>query len=607
LTAFALFCALSAIGTCQAGTFIYPDIYSDGACNVNYAWEQTQTGTWYIELQREGGGAIEQGIASENDSYIQAGLSALTWGFNRQAADGSFPGTGDPFHSTSLFVEEVAHCLLALKAYQPVMGGSNYASYVQEFAPKLELSAEWLVNNATDSNLADDAPYTHRRYVVASAFAQVDKLLNTTEFASEADTFAQNGLELQWPDGVNPELGGFDVNYQMVGEQMAQHFIAAAPSDPLVPNLLQMITNGSNWEKTKISQNGGINIVGSTRVGIELNRDGTVKEPVVSMIEDVFFKQSLTSSSRVWSKNYYRLEKPYFPAKTQTFASDGAESANIPYDEGQESTYALADQHYGVEYLENGLDLDLETDVSMGMLIAGWGIDQQLSNGLFGPTPAIPYNNGKFIESLGRMDDALNAFVSQRGVLTSSEISFQAQIQDTIDSAVDAINNPSEVSVSLAEQKGSPSNLWMLAADFAKAGQLESQLPNSGQSASLYASADGFASAAMALQLSNGENPESGFLDYNAQACGILDAIEYVQRSNNPGLVAQVKASVSQATAFEIAAVGLNGAVPTSNGKAPSYYYITDALINAFGLLGGQKVMVTINRIEQNHGLTIPY
>ena len=68
---------------------------------------------WYIEEQRYGEDLIISGLMHDNTAAINAGFTAFNWGFAHQAADGSFAGTADPFHSTSFFVEGVAHaCLL---------------------------------------------------------------------------------------------------------------------------------------------------------------------------------------------------------------------------------------------------------------------------------------------------------------------------------------------------------------------------------------------------------------------------------------------------------------------------------------------------------------
>src|SRR5689334_19355748 len=91
------------------------DVGSDGAIGINSKWEHGQFPTWYIEQQRYASDLVIGGLLHQNTDAIDVGLRAFTWGFAHQARDGSFPGTGDAFHSTSFFVEAVAHSLLLLQ------------------------------------------------------------------------------------------------------------------------------------------------------------------------------------------------------------------------------------------------------------------------------------------------------------------------------------------------------------------------------------------------------------------------------------------------------------------------------------------------------------
>jgi hypothetical protein len=87
-------------------------IAADGAVGVNATWESGQATTWYIEEQRYGADFVQAGLVTGDSALVQQGWNILNWGFAKEAADGSFPGTGDAFHSTSMFVEAAARALL---------------------------------------------------------------------------------------------------------------------------------------------------------------------------------------------------------------------------------------------------------------------------------------------------------------------------------------------------------------------------------------------------------------------------------------------------------------------------------------------------------------
>jgi hypothetical protein len=205
-----------------------------------------------------------------------------------------------------------------------------------------------------------------------------------------------------------------------------------------------------------------------------------------------------------------------------------------------------------------------------------------------------------FVESLGRLNAALQSIQNAGGVLSQQNLAYQTTVQTAIVNAANAINTPSLVALALKEESASTSNLWMFAADMAVAGNLS-------KSPALLAQADQFASAALKLQLANGENPEGGAVDYSGQAQGMLYAIEYMNNSTNSILVTATGTMLQQAAAFESAAVGSNGNLPTVNNSSPSYYHIANALQQEYSLFGGQKVAVALARINQNHGINQPY
>src|SRR3954468_21434981 len=76
-----------------------------GAISVNAQWENKEVTEWFIEQQRGGADLVQAGVLAHKDALIKQGIAAINWGFAHQGPQGDFPGTGDPLHSTSFFVE----------------------------------------------------------------------------------------------------------------------------------------------------------------------------------------------------------------------------------------------------------------------------------------------------------------------------------------------------------------------------------------------------------------------------------------------------------------------------------------------------------------------
>lgn len=165
-----------------------------GAVSVNDKWERGEGTQWYIEQQRYGADLVQVGVARRDDDLIKQGLHILDWGFQRQGADGSFPGTGDPFHSTSFFVEAAARALLLLKQYDPV----RYADTIRTDTPKVTSAALWLTKpEVAARGKKNNSPYTHRRWILAAALGQAGALADNATLRAEAAEYAREGLSLQ--------------------------------------------------------------------------------------------------------------------------------------------------------------------------------------------------------------------------------------------------------------------------------------------------------------------------------------------------------------------------------------------------------------------------
>ncbi len=248
-----------------------------GAFGVNAAWERGESSTWYVEEQKRGADAFIGGVLTDDAAAIDAGFRMMEWGFANQAADGSFQGTADNFHSTAIFVASVAHAAAyALAAPQ----AEAHRPRIQMMLPKLRAAARWMTGPIWQTGLERNARYTHRRYIVALALALTSKLTNDATLMESAASQVRDGLSLQ-DCGINPELGGHDSSYQAVGLWYASVLLANLPDAPFARDLWTMIQRGIAWEASRIDSCGKVSTEGNTRTGpntTDVGRSGVSKD-----------------------------------------------------------------------------------------------------------------------------------------------------------------------------------------------------------------------------------------------------------------------------------------------------------------------------------------
>lgn len=233
----------------------------DGAAGAN------RKGYQWIEEQRQGGEWVLRGRVQGRSDWIARGWKQLDWGLSRQEGDGGF-GSKDPFHSTSLFIEALARsCILDPE------GAS---------ATRLEGLARgvhWLMRSDIEARGAKgNLPYTHRRYILAAAFGQSAQVTGVAAFRGQAVDWAREGLALQRPDGTNPEKGGYDSGYQMVGVLMALRYLPVCSDPQLRARLRAMVRTAVQPELARLRPDGSVDPTGSTRIERERARNGKVKD-----------------------------------------------------------------------------------------------------------------------------------------------------------------------------------------------------------------------------------------------------------------------------------------------------------------------------------------
>jgi hypothetical protein len=281
---------------------------SSGAFSaINIAWEEKRSGVWHIEEQRCGADVIIGGIAEKDSAAIARGLKILHWGFEQQQADGSF-ACPDAFHSTSFFVEAVAHACLILEA-------SEYAQqYLDEtgwLKAHLLKAALWMIQPLVEvQGHKGDAAYNHRLYLVAAAWGETGVLCSNHALLEGAEDYVLEGISLQDPSGFNLEKGGYDSNYQAVGMVFAERYYDLVADGEIRLELKAMLEKANVWLASRLRTDGTLDTSGDTRVekGQELSRNEAFRKFSYPQPCRAFFGWSLISGDQ----SYRQLaEKAY--------------------------------------------------------------------------------------------------------------------------------------------------------------------------------------------------------------------------------------------------------------------------------------------------------
>lgn len=280
-----------------------PDSAPDGAYGpVNRAWDQKHRGEWYIEEQRPGADLVAGGIATKDTDAIDRGLLILNWGFAQQQSDGGFK-CPDRFHSTSFFVEAVAHSLLLIEASEY---SARYSQTAADMKPKLLSAARWMTNPQNETlGKKKNVPFTHRRYLVAGALGETGILTGDSALIARSEDYAREGILLQSADGYNPERGGWDSSYNAIGVVFACRYYTIVATGELKQALYKMLDRAVRWEASRVNDAGEVITEGNTRVGgkkTETGRSGKKKTVLFGYVCRAFYYWSLISGDNAYEK-----------------------------------------------------------------------------------------------------------------------------------------------------------------------------------------------------------------------------------------------------------------------------------------------------------------
>jgi hypothetical protein len=254
-----------------------------GAMGVNRGWEASarKGGDWFIEEQRFGDTVIGAGVNRNRVDLIDAGLRAFEWGFQQQAADGSFP-CKDNIVSTAYFVAAVSHSiwLLETSGY-----ARDFSGRIATMRPQLSKAARWLAEpKQLSAAKAQNDQFTSRYFLFGYALGATARVVGEPQLAYAGEEQVRAGLALQHQSGYFPERGGFDVSFH--GEALVyllRYFDHAATAD-MRRTLEAPLRRALGWLETRIQPTGVIAAAGNTRSGLNQERDRTGQPRRISAV-----------------------------------------------------------------------------------------------------------------------------------------------------------------------------------------------------------------------------------------------------------------------------------------------------------------------------------
>lgn len=280
----------------------------DGATNANQLYENGQQSDWYIEAQQLGYSAIAAGLVHHDRECVEGGFKMFDWGFSKMAPDGEFTGTAkgvvtEMFHSASFFVEAVAHSILLIRQSPD---GSQYEGRVRRYIPLLHKAARWMLSpDVFEKGSRNNMRFTHRSFLVGAALGEAGLVCDDSRLVDASRQMIELGISQQRPSGEDPEKGGPDSSYQMVGLSYAQYWLTSFPNDPEASKLAEVVDNGLKWEEGRMDkQTGEISDEGNTRTsGGAQDRSHQKKHVAYTMVFRGFAWRGIVTGDARWTRD----------------------------------------------------------------------------------------------------------------------------------------------------------------------------------------------------------------------------------------------------------------------------------------------------------------
>lgn len=230
---------------------------------------------FFLAHQQAGDLYVRAGLVRGSPRLVKRGLRAFDYAFARQRPDGSFGAIQTEEYA--FFLEAVAHSILLL---DQTRYGRNHERKLKKYKRPLRRAARRMTARSAWSLFKQrNAFYTHSGFTVGTSLGLTGLVTGRAKFTRRANKAIKLGLSRQRSNGVNPELGGYDVRYQMAGIVYAERWSVYFPRRQLTRRVRRMVDRGLGWMAKRVDRDGWIDWRGSTRTCRERNTNGEPKTP----------------------------------------------------------------------------------------------------------------------------------------------------------------------------------------------------------------------------------------------------------------------------------------------------------------------------------------
>jgi len=273
---------------------------------------------WYIEDQRYGMSDVVGGVLHDDIPLLRTGLKMFDFAFDREASNGSFPGSDGHslFHGTAYFLAAAGPAMLVLQNWvnEPTLPDGLPAHISWEIG-RMKLAATYLVNKWWSSpGHIDDNGKEERKFEAAIALQSVGVLSGDAWLEQKAAVYAQEGDAMTESNGVWTEHGitklcCHDSSYQGQGLVYGTRYLALLPrGTALYTAVNRTVTLGEQWEVSRVSPSGVLNRTGDDRTGPtcpEQSTTGGCKTADLPAIASALMRWSVLDNDFIYSRRAY--------------------------------------------------------------------------------------------------------------------------------------------------------------------------------------------------------------------------------------------------------------------------------------------------------------
>jgi len=218
------------------------------------------------EFQR---GAIHymiRAIVRKDTTCVDEGWLAIDAAFRFQTENGSFSRKGTPHGGPSAVAFWLADLSQALLILRESELGPKYQTRIDQLMPKIGMAARWLAQPQYRDRLKrEDADTPNRLLFDALAYGLSGILLDDADLQTMGRQFVDLAMaRYRSCDGVFLEKGGPDSSYQAVAALKLQIWVIHFPDKKLDAAIDRAVA----WERSRVKENGQVEVSGNTRTGL---------------------------------------------------------------------------------------------------------------------------------------------------------------------------------------------------------------------------------------------------------------------------------------------------------------------------------------------------